>query len=111
MSYSKFEVFAIKTFNESTGYGDFALVKRYGANWTHDWNSQLSSTAIIARSDDEFINTTRNDTTDTLGFKVKYKLQRWLILGGEYAYTNRDSNLSTYNYKKNLYMLTLDATL
>jgi len=36
---------------------------------------------------------------------------RWLTVGGEYIYTNRDSNLSIYHYKKNLYMFTLGATL
>lgn len=111
VSYSKFEVYALKTFNESTGYGDFALVKRFGANWLHDWNSKLSTTALIARSDDEYINTTRNDTVDTLGFKINYKLQRWLTLGGEYNYTDRSSNISVYSYKRNVYMLTLGATL
>lgn len=111
MSYSKFEVFTAKTFSESTGIGDFALSKRYGAGWTHAWNSQLSTVANIFRSDDEFVGTSRNDTTDNLGFKINYKLQRWLTLGGEYNYTDRDSSLSVFKYKKSLYMLTLGATL
>lgn len=110
-SYSKFDFFTTKGFSESTGLGDFTLAKKYGARWEHAWNSRLKSTASLSRGDDDFIGNTRVDTTDSLGLKLNYKVMRWLTIGGEYTNTSRDSNTSGSNYKKNLYMLTLGATL
>lgn len=111
ITYSKFDFYTAKTFSESTGFGDFALSKRYGANWTHGWNSKLSTTASVNRSEDEFVNSARNDTTDTLGFKVNYKVYRGVTVGGEYNYTDRDSSIAGFRFKRSIYMLTLGATL
>ncbi len=111
LTYSVFDFNTQKTFGESTGVGDFTLSKRYSASWTHDWTSRITSQAFISRSDDEFIRNVRDDSTDSLGFRLNYKLQRWLTVGGEYTYTDRSSNVQGFNYKRNLYMLTLGATL
>ncbi|MBL8521946.1 MAG: outer membrane beta-barrel protein [Betaproteobacteria bacterium] len=111
MTYSKVGLNTQKTFGESTGVGDFTLSKRYSATWTHDWDSRLSTQAFISRSDDDFVRNVRDDSTDTLGFKVNYKLQRWLTLGGEYTYTDRSSNVTGFSYKRSQYMFTVGATL
>jgi hypothetical protein len=110
-SYSTVDFNTQKTFGESTGVGDFTLSKRYSANWTHEWNSRVSTSAFISRSDDDFVRNVRDDSTDTLGFKVNFKVQRWLTLGGEYTYSDRGSNVSGFSYKRSQYMFTLGATL
>ena len=53
----------------------------------------------------------RSDDTKSLGLKVGYKFRRWLTLGAEYWYTNRDSNNPGIDYDKNLYMLTATASM
>jgi hypothetical protein len=111
LSYSKVDLFTTKSFNESTGLGDFLLNKRYGANWTHGWNSRLTSVVMLSRSDDDFGGNTRTDQTDTLGLKLNYRAMRWLTIGGEVTNSKRDSSNSAFNYKKNVYMFTLAATL
>ena len=111
VSYSKFLFTTSKNFGESTGVGDFILIKRYGATWLHEWNSRVSSAASISRANDDFVNGGRSDSTDSIGLKLNYKVQRWLTIGGEYNNTNRDSSNSTFNYKKNLYSFTVGATL
>lgn len=111
LSYSKFTFTTSKNFGESTGVGDFLLTKRYGATWIHNWNPRLSTTAGISRSNDDFVNGGRSDSTDNIGLKLNYKVQRWLTLGGEFSNTNRDSSNSTFNYKKNVYSFTVGATL
>lgn len=111
LSYSKVDLFTTKTFAESTGLGDFTLSKRYGASWTHGWNSRFSTIASISRTDDDFIGNVRADKIDSVGLKLNYKLMRWLTVGGELTNTSRDSNNSIFNYKKNLYLLTIGATL
>lgn len=111
VSYSKFSFTTSKNFGESTGVGDFILTKRYGATWLHEWNSRISSAASISRANDGFVNGGRSDSTDSIGLKLNYKVQRWLMIGGEFNNTNRDSSNSTFNYKKNLYTFTVGATL
>ncbi|MBC7621990.1 MAG: outer membrane beta-barrel protein [Aeromicrobium sp.] len=111
LSYSKFDFYTTKSVNESTGLGDFTLAKKYGAAWTHAWDPRLTSIVSLSRNDDEFVGNVRNDNTDAYGLKLNYKLMRWLSVGGEYNFTTRDSNVSGFNYKKNLYMITFGATL
>ncbi len=111
LTYSKFNFFTAKSFTESTGLGDFILNKRAGVAWNHEWDSRLSSTITFSRADDTFTGATRSDTTDSTNFKLSYKPMRWLTLGGEFTHTNRDSNLGSANYKKNLYLFTVGATL
>ncbi|MEO8383926.1 MAG: outer membrane beta-barrel protein, partial [Betaproteobacteria bacterium] len=111
LSYSKFNFTTSKSFGESTGVGDFLLTKRYGAAWTHEWSSRISTSASINRSNDDFVNGGRSDTTDSIGLKLNYKVQRWLTLGGEFSNADRDSNNPTFKYKKNIYSFTVGATL
>jgi hypothetical protein len=111
LTYSTFDFNTQKTFSESSGVGDFTLSKRYGVSWNHQWNSRLTTQARFSRSDDDFVRNVRDDSTDSLGFSIKYKVQRWLSLGGDYTYTDRSSNVQGFNYKRSQYFLTLDATL
>lgn len=110
-TYSRFGFTTEKAFGESTGLGDFILSKRYGTNWTHDWNSRFTSVAYITRANDDFTNGGRSDTTDTVGLKLNYKVRRWLILGGEFSNADRDSNVTNFRYKRNIYSFNIGATL
>ena len=110
-SYSKINFYTTKSFSESTGLGDFTLNKKYGTSWEHGWDSRLKSVLSLSRSDDEFVGNVRNDKTTAVGFKVNYKLMRWMTIGGEVNNTKRDSNSTGLDYTKNLYMLTLGLTL
>lgn len=111
VSYSRLAFNTSKNFGESTGVGDFILSKRYGATWTHDWNSRFSSIANLNRANDDFVNGGRSDSTTSIGFKLNYKVQRWLTIGGEYSNADRDSSNSNFRYKKNIYSFTVGATL
>jgi hypothetical protein len=111
VSYSKFDFSTAKATSESTGLGDFTLNKKYSVAWTHNWSQRLMSVASLSRADDDFIGGGRNDKTNSVGFKVNYKLTRVWTLGGEVTHTNRDSNQSQYEYKRNLYFLSLGAAL
>ena len=111
VSYSAFDFFTSKSFSESTGLGDFLLNTRYGTAWNHKWNSKLASAVSLTRSEDEFVGNVRNDKTDSLGLKLNYQVMRWLMIGGEYTTSKRDSNQSAFNYKKNVFMLSLGAVL
>ena len=108
-TYSRFDFFAARLTNESTGLGSFILTSVAGATWTHDWNSRVTTGLNLRYQKDEYQDFDRNDDTSALGLKVGYKFRRWLTLGAEYTYTHRNSNIPQFEYDKNLYFLT--ATL
>jgi hypothetical protein len=53
----------------------------------------------------------REDKISGLGAKLTYDMRRWLILGAEYTYTERSSNQAGADYKRNLILFSLKATL
>jgi hypothetical protein len=113
LTYSVFDFVTSKTPSESTGVGDAVIGKLYSATWSHAWSSRLRSQVLASYRADDFLDATpnRNDDTATFGARLKYDFRRWLILGAEYTHTNRDSNQGIYDYKRNLYLLTVGATL
>jgi hypothetical protein len=104
-TYSTFAFYTTRTPTESTGLGDFILSDAIGAYWKHDWNSRFSTEANLRYQSDNYKGFDRNDDITTLGLKANYRFRRWLTLGAEYTYTNRDSNLPASEYDRNVWLL------
>jgi polysaccharide biosynthesis protein VpsM len=113
MTYSRFDFYTLKTIYDTTGIGDFVLSKRSGVAWKHDWNSKLSSIVNYNYIQDDFLGagSSRKDDINALGFKVNYKLSRVFTLGADYTYTDRDSNIPDFRFKRNQFMFTAGAAL
>lgn len=110
-TYSKVDFFTSRTAYESTGLGSFIVSDIYGGSWAHAWNSRLSTTLSARFQDDDYQGFDRTDETTVLGFRVDYRFRRWLTVGAEYVHTRRDSNRPTFDYDKNLYLITATATM
>ncbi|MGZ5081974.1 MAG: outer membrane beta-barrel protein, partial [Usitatibacter sp.] len=110
-TYSSFDFYTARTTNESTGLGSFILSDIYGVSWNHSWSSVLSTGVNLRHQRDEYQQFSRTDETTTLGLKVGYRFRRWLTLGAEYTHTNRDSNQDSFQYDRNLYLLTATASM
>ena len=110
-TYSQFDFYTARSTNESTGLGSFILTDIYGVTWTHAWSSVVSTGVNARYQRDDYQGFNRKDDTKSLGFRVGYKFRRWLTLGAEYTYTNRDSNIPGLDYDKNLYLLTATASM
>lgn len=110
-SYSKFDFFTSRQTNESTGVGRFILSSIAGVSWNHAWSSVFTTGADLRYQKDEYRGFDRRDEIRTLGLKAGYKFRRWLTIGAEYTHTNRDSNRPTFEYDKNLYLLTATASM
>lgn len=110
-TYSKFEFFTARTPNEATGLGDFILSDIYGLAWDHTWSSVWSTNVNLRHQKDAYQGFDRTDNWTMVGFKVGYKFRRWLILGAEYTHTTRNSNITNFEYDKNLYLLTATASM
>ena len=110
-TYSTFDFYTARTANEQTGLGDFILSDIYGVSWNHAWSSIVSTGVNLRHQRDEYQGFNRTDETNVLGLKAGYKFRRWLTFGAEYVYTKRDSNQNTFDYDKNLYLLTATASM
>ena len=110
-SYSKFDFYTARQTNESTGLGNFILTSIAGVTWTHGWTSYIT-TAVDARyQKDDYQGFDRTDKYKILGLKAGYKFRRWLTVGAEYTHTTRDSNVDSFEYDKNLYLITFTASM
>jgi len=110
-TYSKFDLYAVRTTSESTGQGSFILTTLTGVLWSHNWNSFISTGLDLHHQHDAYQNFDRTDNTDSAGLKFGYRFRRWLTLGAQYTYTKRDSNVPDVEYNRNVYLLTLTGSL
>ena len=93
------------------GVGNFIDRTSTAARWTHDWSSRLTTEASASYLTDAYQGAARTDNTQNYGVKASYKMRRWLSFGGDYAHTIRSSDDGDFGYKRNVFMLFLNATL
>jgi hypothetical protein len=110
-TYSKFDFYTARQTNESTGLGDFIVTSIGGVIWSHDWTSRIRSSVEGRYQRDAYQGFDRTDKTWLAGLKAGYKFRRWLTLGAEYDYWKRDSNLDVFDYTRNLFLVTVTASL
>lgn len=114
LTYSVFDFVTSKTTGESTGIGDATVNNAYGVTWSHAWSSRLRTQALVNYTNSTFTGTTglgREDDTTAWGLRVDYDFRRWLRFGAAYTHSERDSNAAGFNYKRNLLLFTVGATL
>jgi len=94
------------------GVGDFIDKTVTGALWSHQWTSRVTTAASASYTTDNYKGSIdRKDKIQNFGLKATYSMRRWLDFGADYTYTNRDSNQSVFDYKRNTIMLFVNATL
>ncbi len=93
------------------GVGNFIDRTSTGARWTHEWSSRFITEASTSYLTDAYQGAARTDNTRNYGIKATYKMRRWLSLGGDYAHSNRSSDDNNFDYKRNVFMLFLNAAL
>jgi hypothetical protein len=100
-----------KSTADPTGYGNFQINTSNSLSWNHQWTGYVTSRVSAGRVQTDYAGTTRNDTIDTLSGTVNYSVLRWLNIGIDYANTNRTSTDSTAEFKRNVVMFVVNATL
>jgi polysaccharide biosynthesis protein VpsM len=110
-TYSRFDFYSGRYPSESTGLGRFILSDAMGVIWNHGWTSYFNTQATVRFQSDEYQGFSRNDDVTSVGLKAGYRFRRWLTLGAEYTFTNRDSNSSAFDYDKNLFLLTATISM
>jgi hypothetical protein len=94
------------------GVGDYIDKTITGALWSHQWTSQITTAVAASYSTDVYKGSIdRKDNLQNFGLKATYSMRRWLNFGADYTYTNRNSNDNNFDYKRNVIMLFVNATL
>ena len=113
LTYSVFDFVTSKSTGESTGVGDTVVAKNYGLTWSHAWSLRLRTQALASYRTDTYTGAgvSREDDNTSWGFRVDYDFRRWLRFGAAYTNFDRDSNTPGFDYKRNLLLFTVGATL
>lgn len=111
LTYSTFSLNTRAGFDEGSDNADAIDTRSTTLSWNHDWAERLSSNVSYTRTDQDYENANREDNIDTLGLGFTYKMRRWLDVGFGYKYSENDSTRPGKSYKRNIYGLTLNASL
>lgn len=111
LTYSVVNFTVNRAYGEQASGGNFILTDNASVVWNHDWSSRVRSTINFVHGRDVHEGLNRTDTRENLGLKANYAFRRWLRAGGEFRHETRDSNVPNIEYKRNLMLLTVDATL
>ncbi len=102
-TYSTFSLNTSRDFSETSGAGNFTSTDNITASWKHEWSKKISTNLNMSYSESSFDQDTtgRADDVFGMGASVDYEMRRWLSLGAGYTYDERDSTLTSFDYKRN----------
>ena len=110
-TYSSFDLQTSRVTADSTGFGNYLLNTGTNLTWNHKWTQSLSSRVAVGVLNSEFVGTPRTDTISSYALTVDYAIMRWVKVGLDFASTDNSSTAAASTYKRNVTMLTLNATL
>lgn len=111
LTYSVFRIDTAQDFADSTGVGNFIENRSYNLAWTHQWASIMSSSVTAGVVKTDYDGVARKDNTRNLGVSVYRDLSYNFRAGLSWTRTKRDSNQVNLDFRRDVFMLTLDAML
>lgn len=110
-TYSRFSLNTRRGFDEGEDNASTIKTQSSTLSWEHDWAERLTSNVSYTRSDRDYQDVDREDKIDTFGIGLTYEMRRWLDVGIGYKYSENDSDATNESYERNIYALTLNASL
>ena len=110
-TYSVVDLQTARSTVDATGLGNYAVTTNTNLNWNTKWTQSLTSRAGFGVLKTDFAGTSRSDSATNFALTVDYAVMRWLKVGIDWALTDNASNVPTAAYKRNVTMLTLNASL
>lgn len=110
-TYSTFSLNARGGFDEGSDGANAINTRSTSLSWNHGWTDRIDTNVSYTRTDQRYQGISRKDKMDNLGIGMTYQMRRWLDVGVGYTYTHKDSNAPGKSYKRNVYGLTLNASL
>ncbi|MGE5469175.1 MAG: outer membrane beta-barrel protein [Bacteroidota bacterium] len=111
LTYSTFDLVSSKTPSDSTGVGSFVTNTATSLTWNHKWASYISSRVNAGVVKTIYAGDPRKDNTKNYGVGFFTELGYRTRLGLDWQYTNRNANVDTFDFKRNVLMGTLEFVL
>lgn len=112
-TYSTFNLKARRALDEGENGASAIEATSTTLDWKHYWLDRVYSTASYTRSEQDYIDDSNNrlDKTDIFGLGLNYEMRRWLDIGVGYKYAENDSNFANESYERNIYSISITASL
>lgn len=110
-TYSRFNLNTRQGFDEGDSGASTIKTQTTTLSWDHDWAERLTSNVSYTRRDQDYQDIQREDNADIFGIGLTYEMRRWLDVGIGYKYAENDSDAANESYERNIYALTINASL
>jgi hypothetical protein len=110
-SYSTFTLKTHHSLDEGTNGASAIDNLTTSLAWEHEWLQRLSTVATVSHTTKEYQEVDREDKINRYGFAVKYQMRRWLGFDLGYRHGKEDSTVADESYERNIYKLSITATL
>jgi len=111
LTYSVFRLETGQDISDSTGVGNFTESRSHNLIWNHNWASYITSSVNAGLVKTDYDGVARNDTTKNYGVSFFRELGYNYRAGVNWSRTKRDSTQNNLDFKRDVFMLTLEAML
>ncbi len=102
---------AANVVSEAVGTSDFINTDEYTASWNWDVNDITRVNAFFRYATDEYEGDVRDDDLILFEVGIERDIRRWFTVSASYTYDERDSNIFTLDYERNVFLVGLDFSL
>ncbi|WP_158538034.1 outer membrane beta-barrel protein [Corallincola holothuriorum] len=92
-------------------FGDYIKQTNVEGIWQHKWLERLSSELSVRYVDESYTGVDRDDEYWEAAIGAVYDFRRWLRFKAEYVWSDKDSNVDEVTYNKNLFLVSVQASL
>ncbi len=111
LTYSTWDFVAQRVPYDSTGSGSATVNTVLGVSWNHNWQSYFSTYASMQLVNSDFRESSRSDRLTNLSFGGYFDVRTWIRFGAQVSSNARSSDVIGADYKRNVLMFTIGATL
>lgn len=111
LTYSKFSLNTRSGLDEGSAGASVIKSNSSTLGWKHSWLERLSTDVSYTHSTQDYQSIVREDTINAAGLGLTYAMRRWLDVGAGYRYAETDSTFAGESDKRNIFSLSVSASL
>jgi hypothetical protein len=109
-TYSLFTLTGTRQTQEPDGNAHYVVRQDISLAWSHDWATRFGTVVDVGYGEDDYRPNVRTDDLFYWGVGARYTFNPHLRFGASIHGYDRDSEIEEFNYKKHVYLLTLEAS-
>ncbi|NNK31624.1 MAG: outer membrane beta-barrel protein [Xanthomonadales bacterium] len=109
-TYSLFTLQGTRSTQEPNGNGDYVLRQDITLSWLHDWNDRFGTHVDVGYGEDDYRPNGRTEDLFYWGVGGRYAFNQHFRFGASLNGYDRDSADPEFDYKRMVFLLTLEAS-